>query len=485
MSPLSNDDLPGVGPPPPRPAPTLASRALDTDVSRAIPPATPPRSKRTLCIGMSTYDDYDGVFFSIQAIRMYHPEILDEIEILVVDNHPTGPAAPALKSLDETIENYRYVPNTDVIGSVAKDAVFGEANADFVLVMDCHVLFPPGVLRRLIDYFRIHPETNDLLQGPLLRDDLGSVATHFEEIWDEGFFGRWGTDPRGTDPDGAPFEIRAQGTGAFACRREAWPGFNRRMRGFGAEEGYIHEKFRRAGGRTLCLPFLRWMHRFARPLGAPYPMRWGDRIRNHLIGWNEVGLDTSPVRAHFADLLGQVEVESLCTAVENEIHSHLFGFDAVYYLSAGPSPTPNRLERQIFERLYIAERVIVIDVPVEADPEVGRLLGYRNAMERARKARVESVLVIERLDEMGDDALETLRCALPSLRSGDAGRVIVTTEGDSDPPATVAIAGGRRMIEAMTDLPGTVEDAVAWVSRHERLERFALRSIGPRTHLDA
>jgi hypothetical protein len=26
-----------------------------------------------LSIGMATYDDYDGVYFSVQAIRLYHP----------------------------------------------------------------------------------------------------------------------------------------------------------------------------------------------------------------------------------------------------------------------------------------------------------------------------------------------------------------------------------------------------------------------------
>ena len=83
-----------------------------------------------------------------------------------------------------------------------------------------------------------------------------------------------------------------QGMGLFACRKDAWPGFNPLFRGFGAEEGYIHEKVRQGGGRTLCLPFLRWMHRFNRPLGAPYPNIWEDRIRNYYIGWRELGLPT-------------------------------------------------------------------------------------------------------------------------------------------------------------------------------------------------
>ena len=45
---------------------------------------------KTLTIGMATYDDFDGVFFSVQAIRMYHKEILDDIEIVIVDNNPGG-----------------------------------------------------------------------------------------------------------------------------------------------------------------------------------------------------------------------------------------------------------------------------------------------------------------------------------------------------------------------------------------------------------
>ncbi|HEV2310466.1 MAG TPA: hypothetical protein VGU73_08075, partial [Acidimicrobiia bacterium] len=53
-----------------------------------VPPADPPHPTRTLCIGMATYDDYDGVYFSVQALRLYHPEVMDRVSILVLDNHP-------------------------------------------------------------------------------------------------------------------------------------------------------------------------------------------------------------------------------------------------------------------------------------------------------------------------------------------------------------------------------------------------------------
>ncbi|MCI5224008.1 MAG: hypothetical protein D3924_15395, partial [Candidatus Electrothrix sp. AR4] len=94
--------------------------------------ATPARKKRKITIGMATYDDFDGVFFSVQALRMYHPEIIDQCEILVIDNHPDGPCAEALKQLDTSIDSYRYVPLADVQGTAAgRDALFQHAKGDY------------------------------------------------------------------------------------------------------------------------------------------------------------------------------------------------------------------------------------------------------------------------------------------------------------------------------------------------------------------
>jgi hypothetical protein len=139
----------------------------------------------------------------------------------------------------------------------------------------------------------------------MIYDDLSNYSTHFKPVWQGGMYGVWDTNPAAKDPDEPPFEIPMQGLGLFACRREAWPGFNPAFRGFGGEEGYIHEKFRRRGGRVLCLPFLRWMHRFSRPLGTQYANQWEDRVRNYLIGFRELGWDTAPVVDHFKTLLGK------------------------------------------------------------------------------------------------------------------------------------------------------------------------------------
>jgi hypothetical protein len=172
------------------------------------------------------------------------------------------------------------------------------------LCIDSHILIVPGAIPRLLAHFDAAPHSRDLLQGPLLYDDLRSISTHFEPRWEAGMYGVWAIDPRGEDPQGAPFDIPMQGLGLFACRRDAWARFNPKFRGFGGEEGYIHEKTRQLGGRTLCLPFLRWMHRFERPFGTRYENRWEDRIHNYYVGLTELGLDTTAMERHFSDLIG-------------------------------------------------------------------------------------------------------------------------------------------------------------------------------------
>jgi hypothetical protein len=273
--------------------------------SRTIPAPTPKRAKASLTIGMPTYDDYDGVYFTLQALRMYHPEIAGDAEFIVVDNHPDGACAKSLKALEKDIPNYRYVPEAMRSGTAVKGRVFDEASAEFVVCMDCHVFVVPGAIRRLLQYFMDNRSTPDLLQGPLIRDDFTTIATQMRPEWRGGMYGVWDNSGLAPDPDAPPFEIPMQGMGLFACRRAAWPGFHDAFHGWGAEEGYIHAKFRQAGARTLCLPFLRWMHRFSRPMGIPYRYAVEDRIWNYLIGFGELGLPTAEMEAHFRGLLGE------------------------------------------------------------------------------------------------------------------------------------------------------------------------------------
>jgi len=91
----------------------------------------------------------------------------------------------------------------DVTGTAVRDRVFSEAGGEFVLCMDCHVLFAPGSLKKLIDYFRTEPESRDLVQGPLIYDDLAKISTHWADGWRAGMYGQWANDPAGSDPGAA------------------------------------------------------------------------------------------------------------------------------------------------------------------------------------------------------------------------------------------------------------------------------------------
>jgi glycosyltransferase involved in cell wall biosynthesis len=264
-----------------------------------------------LTIGMATYNDFNGVYFTLQALRLYQD--LRDTELLVVDNY----GSPNTKQLVEGwVHGARYLLAKEVRGTAApRDLVFREARGEAVLCCDSHVLFAPGAIRRLKEYYREHPECPDLLQGPLVYDDLETISTHFEPVWRAEMWGIWATDPRGQDPEGEPFEIPMQGLGAFSCRKGAWPGFNPMFRGFGGEEGYIHEKFRRAGGRCLCLPWLRWTHRFGRPAGIEYPLTVEEKLRNYLIGHAELGMDSTPVLSHFSEILPEDHVVAVAAEV--------------------------------------------------------------------------------------------------------------------------------------------------------------------------
>lgn len=318
-----------------------------------------------LTIGMATFDDYDGVYFTIQAIKMYHAEVLDQLELLVVDNHPGTKISQMIENLIKGMSvNARYIPMAEPQGTTqGRNRVFAEAQGEAVMCIDSHVLLAPGSVAKLLDYYRRHPGTPDLLQGPMMYDNLNAYVTHFDDSWRSEMWGIWGrawgcvhstqmipylfSVHQGTGGKAAyfetamgfkpvtvcpvcgkvlpeleyagheqnlinagfvdmanqpdPFPIPGMGLGLFTCLKDKWLGFSPHFRGFGGEEMYIHEKYRQAGAQAVCLPWLKWGHRFGRPNGIPYlPIltRW-NKIRNYVIGHNELGLPLDRVKEHF------------------------------------------------------------------------------------------------------------------------------------------------------------------------------------------
>ncbi len=280
-------------------------------------PATRAEGRIELTIGMATYNDYEGVYFTLQALRLYQD--LSQTELLVIDNY----GCPHTQRLVEEIPGARYIRATEVVGTAApRELLFKEARGNAVLCCDCHVLLAPGIIARLKQFYREHPACADLLQGPMLYDDGQRMATHMNPVWRNQMWGKWDTDPRGQDADGEPFEIPMHGLGVFSCLKRAWPGFHPQFRGYGGEEGYIHEKFRQTGRRCLCLPWLRWMHRFSRPGRVISPLMGEERLRNYVLGHTELGLDLAPVLNHFSHYLPEERVRDIA---EQAIGSSLTG----------------------------------------------------------------------------------------------------------------------------------------------------------------
>lgn len=260
-----------------------------------------------LTVGVATYDDYPGLYMTVQSLRLYHQEALRSApcELVVVDNHAGSPHGKDTARLiggwiKADFAAVQYIPFTGVVGTSApRDLIFRASRAEAVLVLDSHVMLDAGSLSRLLAFYRAHPDCQDLLHGPMIYDDLKNANTHFDDKWRAEMWGTWGTDPRGEDPDGEPFEIPGCGLGLFSCRKAAWPGFPDGLEGFGGEEMCLHEKFRQLGRKTLCLPGLRWLHRFGRPDGVPYPLTRRNKVRNYLIWHKDLALSTDRLRQHF------------------------------------------------------------------------------------------------------------------------------------------------------------------------------------------
>jgi hypothetical protein len=406
-----------------------------------------------ISVGMATFDDYHGVYFSIQDIRLNHPELMSRVEFIVIDNAPhLVPVADAIKNLFGNMgadgSSGKYIPMAAPVGtSPSRNAIFTHATGKYVLAMDCHVLLAPGALQALIDYYTADPECNDIISGPMVYDNMVNTTTHFNPIWRAEMYGTWASawecscskyvftmaerddlaipstlDMRceqihncpvcnktieieawggheakylnqgfrrpGMEGSNEPFEIPGQGLGLFSCRREAWLGFHPAARGFGGEELYIHEKYRQAGHRAMCLPDLKWLHRFGRPEGPKYPLTRWFKIRNYVLFYQELGWDLKPVYDHFVPtgLMGEAGWNKLIgNAVENELEVAVGGCN-----TCGGSNVSEAQQYTDVETLF----AVVKRRPRDLDEHMDTLRTYAGKCERVTEftARKESTI---------------------------------------------------------------------------------------------
>lgn len=282
-----------------------------------------------ITVGMATFDDFDGVYFTIQSLRsqfIHDRKTLDAIRFVVVDSSPGSKMGARTKRWVGKIPGARYVAYDGVPGtSRPRDWVFEHATTDVVICVDSHVILTPGSVEAVNAYFAHGRNHNHLVSGVLVFDGFGTIATHFNSNWGAGMFGQWdkaytedgrnprfldgqeppiGFRPHGVEASDEPFEIPAMGLGMFACRRDFWPKFcadeTETMQGFGGEEHNIHEVVRQLGGKCVCLPEAKWIHRFRDDQERPgYPAPLTDKVRNYILWAMRIGKPIDPIYERF------------------------------------------------------------------------------------------------------------------------------------------------------------------------------------------
>lgn len=272
---------------------------------------------KLLTIGMATYDDFDGAYFSTQALMLYH-DILKNIdyEILIIDNNPNSPHSQLIQQFVGWKKDIiRYIPYNNYTSTAVRNEIFNNSEGKYTISIDCHVLLKVGGIEALLNYYEKNPNCKDIIQGPMLYDDQKSYATQFDPVWRGDMYGIWGSSSDKFNA-GEPFEIPMMGLGLFSCEKQNWLGFNTSFIGFGGEEGYIHEKYRQNGGKAICIPQLQWMHRFGRPNGVKYRLILEDRVWNYFLGWLELTRNPEDemikqIFNHFKDRLPSGSIENI------------------------------------------------------------------------------------------------------------------------------------------------------------------------------
>ena len=267
---------------------------------------------KKLTVGSLVYDDFDGIYFSYQSLRLNNLDILEQLDLVVIDNNPNSPEGEATKDFCGKA-HIRYIPEESKKSTSLRNKVFENAEAPYTVCMDPHVMFEPLTLKYLLAFYQKNPNAKDLYQGPMFMDCIKGhdPMTHMDPVWRGHMWGTWGVDKRGVNANQTPFVIPMHGLGMFSCKTDEWLGFNEDFIGFGGEEGYIHEKYRKNERQCWCLPFFRWLHRFGRPRGVPYPLQLEHRIFNYVIGFKELGLKFDPIIDHFGKESPSVDVRAI------------------------------------------------------------------------------------------------------------------------------------------------------------------------------
>ena len=165
---------------------------------------------KKLTIGSAVYDDFEGVYFSYQSIRLNNQDILDDLDLLIIDNNPNSAEGKATKHFCKTA-SIRYIPYTEKASTAVRNEIFNNSEATFTMSIDCHVLFESETIKSLINFFEDHGDSRDLYHGPMLYDQLATTpVTQMDPVWRDHMFEIWKSSKLEGEE---PFEIPMHGLG--------------------------------------------------------------------------------------------------------------------------------------------------------------------------------------------------------------------------------------------------------------------------------
>jgi hypothetical protein len=145
---------------------------------------------KKLTIGLATHNDYDGLYFTIMALKLYHPIVQTEkVEFVVIDNDPKSKIAESVKKLVKSVKG-KYIPIEDKTSTTVKWMIPEYAEGEYILIIDSHVLLAPGAIEKLLQYYEQNLDTKNLIQGPLLYDDFHTISTSFKPGWSSHMYGK-------------------------------------------------------------------------------------------------------------------------------------------------------------------------------------------------------------------------------------------------------------------------------------------------------
>ena len=118
---------------------------------------------------MACYDDFNGVYFTVQALRLYHAEVMDQVEILVVDNHSTDDTSGVVRRLAQKEPRIRLiVHDTNRLYSGSCQTALRESRGRYVAIMDSDGQFD---IRDLEPFFPLIGEYDAVLGYRIKRQD--------------------------------------------------------------------------------------------------------------------------------------------------------------------------------------------------------------------------------------------------------------------------------------------------------------------------